>query len=203
MAEGQDRTDGIWNKTVSHWICGKTSSHEDSWVVDWAALWVHAVSICGGFWHPAGWLGSSWGPSKPKLFYNCMKGSSFTLSLRGKLKDILHQCQTFSSEAWVVAPVINISTQSAWVGVTSQEPSYMAVVLAAQGSSFWCALLTSLVMIFILKLQMEILCQKWALPLIHYNILAQSSLCQAVTAKHFLTHALYDSPFRTSKLLVF
>lgn len=42
---------------------------------------------------------------------------------------------------------------------------------------------------------MDIPCQKQALPLVHHNILAQSSLCQTVMAKCFLTHALHNSPF--------
>lgn len=62
---------------------------------------------------------------------------------------------------------------------------------------------TFLVTIFIKKLQMEIPCQKQALPLVHHNILAQSSLCQAVMAKCFLTHALHDSPFVSLRLTSF
>lgn len=126
--------------------------------VDQAAQWIHAVSIRGGFWDPAGWLGSSWHLSKFELSYDSMKCSSFTWSLWGKLKDILHQCQSFWSEAWLGVPVINISTEC--LGGYYNSGAVIHDSNADSTGQLLMCFVTSLVMTFIYKLQMETLCQK-------------------------------------------
>lgn len=149
VAGVQHQPDSIWNKRVSHWIWGKTVSHEYSCVVEQAAQRIHAVSTRGGFQDPAGWLGSSWHLSEFKLSYDSMKGSSFTWSLCGKLKDILHQCQSFWSEAWLGVPVINISTEC--LGGYYNSGAVIHDSNADSTGQLLMCFVTSLVMTFIYK----------------------------------------------------